>query len=518
MTQFDDLISENEARRRAQSQLLGSPSNLPGMPSRGAPPPMQVAGGKIPLPEGFTLAPQDEAPPEKMPLPEGFTLAPQKGSEGPALPPLTQEPAPSLSDMGAAGPEQPQGTVLSRPGAVGRVANMPVEAWKQFEKFSEKAIKSGDLSPEDAMNVAMAATPPGAAYRTGMAVARASRLRDVPAQQQFETGVMSIPRAAAGGETAQGLGRSISGVPIIGSGVRKAAQRSTEELQTAGEAAATRPTGAIPGQDEAGNLVRSALESAVGKKAPPTAFGAVEAPTAAGPSKTFNQMLGKSDEDMIGQLARMSSETKAGANVEALAHVRGAVPAESWPTIQGALIERLGKAPATGEFSPGTWVRQYGNMSEKAKSIVFGPSGSPLRTHLDAIEGVSRRADTWQQLHQGRAALGTAAGAIGLGATAYGIATDPLTTLKTVVGTTLPLGIMARWLSRPATAAPIAQWSRSYERVARSGGTPQAIAAFTLATKNMANSLGIDVKVSDFLAPTGIPALMRGLQNGQPME
>jgi hypothetical protein len=385
--------------------------------------------------------------------------------------------------------------------------NLAEKGYKQFDKFAEQAIKTGDLSPEDAMNVAMTATPVGVAYRTGTAIARATRT--LPEQQQIETGVKSIPRAATGGETAQTLGRSITGVPIIGSGVRKAAQRSTEELQAAGTAAAARPTGAVPSQDEAGALVRSALESATGKKGPPTPFGAVEAPTGAGPTKTFSTMLGKSDEDMIGQLARMSSETKAGANVEALAHVRGAVPTESWPTVQGALIERMGKAPATGEFSPGAWVRQYGSMSEKAKSIVFGPSGSPLRTHLDAIEGVSRRAPSWQQLHQGRAALGTAIGTVGLIGTAAGAITDPLTTLKTVVGTALPLGIMARWLSRPATAAPIAQWSKAYERMARSGGAPQALAAFTIATRNMANSLGINVSVGDFLG---------GSKDGQPVE
>jgi hypothetical protein len=64
----------------------------------------------------------------------------------------------------------------------------------------------------------------------------------------------------------------------------------------------------------------------------------------------------------------------------------------------------------------------------------------------------------------------------------------PLATLGTVVGS----NVLARALSRSATAAPLASWARAYERMARSGG-PQATAAFALATKNLNSNLGTEL-------------------------
>jgi len=78
-----------------------------------------------------------------------------------------------------------------------------------------------------------------------------------------------------------------------------------------------------------------------------------------------------------------------------------------------------------------------------------------------------------------------------------------------VLAGVIPLHMIGKHLAKPATAAPIAQWSRAYERVMRTNGAPQALAAFTIATRNLNTNLGTEIDPS---------TLFRGPSNGQPVE
>jgi len=76
-----------------------------------------------------------------------------------------------------------------------------------------------------------------------------------------------------------------------------------------------------------------------------------------------------------------------------------------------------------------------------------------------------------------------------------------------VLGTMIPVKVVAHALTSPALAASVAAWSRAYERVVRSGGNA-AIVGFNLATKNLNNNLGTDVD----------PATVIGGARGKPVE
>jgi len=469
----------------------------------------------VELPPGFTLEPTPEGLVE---LPKGFTLEPEGNLPAPtagALPPEPATPPNAPAPMAGMSQWSPDEAEQAREVAAlrmrrsaqppeGRQEGRATEAIEgvlpaaekealRFMEIADRAVKSGDIPPAEAAEVAMLATPASAAYRTGRAIAQARRS---PAERaQIEAGVTSIPQAASGGPTAQMSGRALSGAPFIGAPLRNAAERSTAELQAAGTAAAARPTGTVVDQKVAGSRVRDGLANAAPGSLSPKLEG----------------LLKKSDEDIIGSIITMAG-SKGGADIATLAQLRRAVPARAQPEVQSAIITRLGQGP-TGEFDPKAWLRNYGSLSDRGKNVLFGlDPRNPLRRHLDAIESVARRAPTWQQFQTGRSSLGTAVGVVGLIGAAAGGYHDPMTTLGIVV----PSALIARGLAKPAVAAPMAQWSRAYERMARSGGAPQALAAFTIATRNLANSMDMDFSVKDFLTdaskklgldkPEGLPS------------
>ena len=452
-------------------------------PYHSLPPGFKFVDDEKPLPPGFKFVDEGPPPVPNAAITAGYGSVPEDPFERAAL-------------------RQQQGVMPAQKraeGATTRALEGVVPAAQEMAlrgmQVADIAMKEGDLPPQQAMDAAMMMNPTSAAFKTGGAIANFARprgnfsSRNVPdpmlRQQQLETGVMSIPAAAVGSQTSQNVGRAVSSLPVIGSRLRNVSETATKELQAAGEAAAARPTGEAVAQDVAGGRVRGALA------------GLENAPD------KFKAIVKGSNEDAIGAIIKMAG-SKQGADATTLAQLRRYVPVESHGEVQSAIISRLGRGPATGEFDSKTWLRNYANLSDRGKNILFGKEGGDLRRHLDAIEAVSRRAPTWQQFTGGRTTTGTAFGVGGLILGAVGAYHDPLKTLEAAI----PLYILSRGLSRPATAAPIAQWSRAYERVIRSKGGPQAIATFSIATRNLNNSLGTEVN------PV---AILRG-QDEQPVE
>jgi len=412
---------------------------------------------QVELPEGFSLEP----PRPQIELPEGFSTTPP--GEGPAIPedPFERAAIRTRRPVGARAEGGATRTIEAVVPAIGQEA-------ERLGNIAQVAMETGDLPPQQAMEMALMANPASAAYKTGMSIARAAR---TPAElAQIETGVMSIPRAAEGGQFGQATGRAISAAPVGGGKLRAAAERSTEELRAAGTAAAARPTGEVVDQSVAGGIVQQGL---AGHEGLPT---------------RLRGLLRGSNEDAIGSIIKMAG-SKTGADINTLAQLRRYVPVGQQAEVQGALISRLGQSPRTAEFDPATWVRNYGGLSDRGKNVLFGREGNDLRRHLDAIESVSRRAPSWQQFQRERSTLGSKIGVASLIGVAVGATAAPLT----VLGATISTAVLGRALARPATAAPIAQWSRAYERVVRTSGAPQALATFTIATRNLNNSLGTDV-------------------------
>jgi len=157
-------------------------------------------------------------------------------------------------------------------------------------------------------------------------------------------------------------------------------------------------------------------------------------------------------------------------------------------------LRALGFNPATGQFSLAKFVTAVNRLREEHGDLTpFTPSPAH-RASIEAIaqmgqhiKGALRESSTshsasflvLMDVAKDAALLATdvATGGLG-GGTAIG------------AGSTAALWMFTRWLASPASAASASKWSRAYQTLLASP-TPARTTAFNLATRNLANNLGI---------------------------
>lgn len=221
-----------------------------------------------------------------------------------------------------------------------------------------------------------------------------------------------------------------------------------------------------------------------------------------------NTVLGRNGRTDEALFSAINSYAKSGSrgDVQTLARLVKAIPQQDRGDLAGAIIRQVGISPRTGQFSPDVFASQWKTYTPQAKAILFGNAGAH-RQALDDIMTISER------LKQVGSRFGNPSGtaqntnlvAIGAGAFAA-----PLTTLSAAIGG----GVAARLLSSPAGAASAAKWSRSYQAL-RLAPSAQRLAAFEMASRNLANTAGVSTPVSDFIrAVQGtVPARAQDEQN-----
>jgi hypothetical protein len=207
-------------------------------------------------------------------------------------------------------------------------------------------------------------------------------------------------------------------------------------------------------------------------------------------NKILSRLLKAKGEGAIATLLGAAKE-KSG-DIRLLAQLRTMMPQQDFELIGGTLLHELGQNTASGEFSLSQFVTNWNKVSDRAKSVLFQPQ------HLNNIEdivnlgehikGAMRQSNTSHtasvlvllDLAKDAALLGAdiASGGLG-GGTAIG------------AGSSAALWMFTHWLGNSARASSMAAWTRSYYGAAQRP-TPGRIAAFKLATRNMANTLGLD--------------------------
>lgn len=134
----------------------------------------------------------------------------------------------------------------------------------------------------------------------------------------------------------------------------------------------------------------------------------------------------------------------------------------TWQDMGASILGQLGRDPKLGDdvFSPKTFLNGYSKMSPQGRQILFGNDVSEA---LDDLATLSR-----SHVDLSRSSPFGATGVVsGLGLTA-GAVTNPLATLASAVSA----NVLARLLSRPASAQKIVSWARMRNAGARS--TPNA--------------------------------------------
>jgi hypothetical protein len=216
----------------------------------------------------------------------------------------------------------------------------------------------------------------------------------------------------------------------------------------------------------------------------------------------WKEQLGKvlgsdrSGEAVTAAIIRAASEK--GGDARALLAARSAVPAPVWQDMAATAVGRLG-LDRKGEFSPAIFLNDYAALSDRGKQLLFGSIGSgDLIGHLDDIARVSQKFVDAGKLANtsgtaGHSALYTALGGAGVGL-AHASFIEPITALSSIVGN----NVLARALAKPASAAAVARWARTYDTLATNPNT-RSLGAFSAASRSLSSNLGVNATTDDFL-------------------
>lgn len=207
-------------------------------------------------------------------------------------------------------------------------------------------------------------------------------------------------------------------------------------------------------------------------------------------NRILNRLARARGEGAIATLLGAAKEKRG--DIRLLAQLRNTMPRQDFEVIGGTLLHELGHNAATGEFSLAQFVTNWNKMSDRAKDVLFDAQ------HHHNIEDIvnlgqhikrSLRQTTTShsagllvllEVAKDSAALAVDIAAGGGGAfSAAGAASS------------VALWTLAHWLGNSAQASSMAAWARAYNNVALRP-IPARMAAFKLATRNMANTLNLD--------------------------
>lgn len=168
----------------------------------------------------------------------------------------------------------------------------------------------------------------------------------------------------------------------------------------------------------------------------------------------------------------------------------------------GAGLDAIGFNPATGEFSLDKFVTAWNKINPEARRFVPAPGQvqnireiAEMGQHIKSSMRERNTSHTSNILILWDLARDSAM--LGIGAAA-GVVSG-VSVLSGAAGALPAIGLM-HWLSSPGNSAAMAAWSRAYNAVTLNS-SPARIAAFKIATRNMANTLGLDpAKVSARIA------------------
>jgi hypothetical protein len=184
-----------------------------------------------------------------------------------------------------------------------------------------------------------------------------------------------------------------------------------------------------------------------------------------------------------------------GGDIRLLADMRRLLPPQDFERIGGTLLGEVMRTP-TGDFSLAHFSNKWRNqVSDEAKNILFSPQ---TREALDNIAGLGThlrgalRESNTSHTASVMVLLDVAKDALLVGhdlASSGGFGTETMVG----AGTTALALILGRWLANPARASAINTWRNAYGAMSAAPNAAR-IASFNVATRNLANNLGVPVE------------------------
>lgn len=173
----------------------------------------------------------------------------------------------------------------------------------------------------------------------------------------------------------------------------------------------------------------------------------------------LSRVLKAASEEAIFAKIEAFAGSNSRSDIKSLAQVRAAVGKDNWDEIASAVIHKMGR-DSEGNLTPDRLISSWGKLSPMGKKVLFRTTGKDsLANSLDDIVKVSSK---FKQLNQFANPSGTGQTVIGAGI-GTGLILDPVTAATSVIGARLLSSVLAR----PATAKPMANWSKAYELAVR---------------------------------------------------
>jgi len=197
-----------------------------------------------------------------------------------------------------------------------------------------------------------------------------------------------------------------------------------------------------------------------------------------------------------GAVATLFGATKEkGGNLELLAQIKRSVSPATFDRVAGSLLNEIGHNNSGGHFSLAQFATGWDKLSNGAKGILFSPDH---RKWIDDIVQLGRHLKGGDQYRN----TSNTAGAMILfdivktaAETGVGVVAGVISPMAgaAVAGGALAADLLTRYLASPAKAASMSAWVRAYRGLTLNQPTPARIAAFRIATRNLANNVHVPI-------------------------
>lgn len=212
----------------------------------------------------------------------------------------------------------------------------------------------------------------------------------------------------------------------------------------------------------------------------------------------LSKLLGSTDpnsdkpEAVFANMQRAAGSTGA-ANVGLLAKAKSAVSPQDWDELTSGMVGQLGRNNQ-GEFSPNSFLTDYGKISDDAKDLLFGGAGAQTRQNLDDLAQLSGTAKSVHGKYGNASGTGHVVAAMEFLRQAVDTVKESGGVMKGAVnlgGMAGTLGggrVIAGMLAQPAGSGAIANFAKSYSRYV-SAPSPQTLQQMKFASQRVSGTM-----------------------------
>lgn len=182
----------------------------------------------------------------------------------------------------------------------------------------------------------------------------------------------------------------------------------------------------------------------------------------------------------------------------------------------GAGLDEIGFNPATNEFSLDKFVSAWNKINPQIRPFI------PDHGHANNIEAIFEMGTHIKSSMRERNTSHTSTPLIMWDLARDAIMTGAAVGMGAVSGASVlssgamaaPIILFMHWLASPARASSMAAWARQYQGIV-TRPTPARVATFKLATRNLANNLGLDPAKTIQLVQSTVQGLLPGRAEDQ---